>query len=393
VSIWGIEMRSLRVLSVWAVVAVFAAFVVASPAVAQVGAIRITTPYPSIAVQPGATVRFELSVTAPSPQTVALDVAEVPSGWTTTLRGGGFVIGGVTAEPDKAGTATLEVKVSPTVAPGTYGFDVRGSGPSGTGTLSLEFRVQRVVDAGIGITADFPSLKGEPSSTFTYTLTITNNTPTQQVFTFAPTGPQGWNVTASPSAESRANTATIEAGATSQVKVSATPPATAEQGQYPIHVDVSAASGATGRIELTAEVAGTPKLQIASADERLNVEGRANKVKRLPIIVSNPGTAPLTDVKFAATSPKDWEVRFEPETLAEVLPNEAAQVTAVIKPTKNAVAGDYALTVRASAGSHSSSLDFRYGITGSRWLGVAGVGLIVVAVVAMFGVFRRFGRR
>lgn len=387
-------MQRLRLfLACTSVAAVMAVLGVGPPAAAQVGAIRITTPYPSIAVQPGATVRFELSVTAPTPQTVALEAAEVPTGWTTTLRGGGFVIGGVTAATDKPGSATLEVKVPPTVAPGMYRFEVRGNGPSGTALLALEFRVQRVVDAGIGITADFPSLKGEPSSTFTYTLTITNNTPTQQIFTFAPSGPQGWNVTASPTAESRASTVTIEAGATAQVKVSATPPETAEQSEYPIRVDVSAASGATGSIELKAEVAGTPKLQIATADERLNVEGRANSVKRVPIIVSNSGTAPLTDVKFAATTPKDWEVKFEPDTLAEVRPNETAQATAVIKPTKNAVAGDYALTVRASAGSNSSTLDFRYGITGSRWLGVAGFGLIAVAVVALFGVFRHFGRR
>ena len=365
----------------------------ASPAMAQTGSIRITTPYPSIAVQPGATVRFELSVTAPSPQAVALEVGALPEGWTTTMRGGGFVIGGVTAAPDKPGAATLEVKVPPTVAPRAYGLEVHGSGPSGTAMVALELRVQRVVDAGIGVTADFPSIKGEPSSTFTYTLTIANNTPSQQTFTFSPSAPQGWTVSASPTAESRANTVTIEAGATAQVKVTATPPATAQESKYPIRVDVSAASGATGMIELTAEVAGTAKLQIASADERLNVEGSANKVKRLPIIVSNSGTGPLTDVKFAATAPKDWEVKFEPDTLSQVRPNETAQVTAVIKPTKNAVAGDYALTVRASAGSNSSSLDLRYGVKGSRWLGVAGVGLIMIAVAALFGVFRKFGRR
>jgi uncharacterized membrane protein len=253
--------------------------------------------------------------------------------------------------------------------------------------------VQRVVDAGIGVTADFPSIRGEPSSTFTYTLTITNNTPSQQTFTFSPSGPQGWNVSVSPTAESRANTVTIEAGATAQVRVTATPPATAQEDKYPIRVDVSAASGATGTIELTAEVAGTAKLQIATADERLNVQGRSNNVKRVPIIVANSGSAPLTDVKFAATSPKNWEVKFEPDALSQVRPNETAQVTAVIKPAKNAVAGDYALTVRASAGSNSSSLDLRYGVKGSRWLGVTGVGLIVVAFAALLGVFRRFGRR
>jgi uncharacterized membrane protein len=390
-------MKSLRCWTVRAAMATAIAVVaiggVAAPAKGQSGGIQITTPYPSIAVQPGSTVRFELSVFAPSSQTVALEATAVPPGWATTMRGGGFVISGVTAAPDKAGSATLEVKVPPTVTAGTYQFEVHGRGPSGFGALALEFRVQRIVDAGIGVTADFPSIRGEPSSTFTYTLTITNNTPSQQTFTFSPSGPQGWNVSVSPTAESRANTVTIEAGATAQVRVTATPPATAQEDKYPIRVDVSAASGATGMIELTAEVAGTAKLQIATADERLNVQGRSNNVKRVPIIVANSGSAPLTDVKFAATSPKNWEIKFEPDALSQVRPNETAQVTAVIKPAKNAVAGDYALTVRASAGSNSSSLDLRYGVKGSRWLGVTGVGLIVFAFAALVGVFRRFGRR
>jgi uncharacterized membrane protein len=270
---------------------------------------------------------------------------------------------------------------------------VRAESESGTTNLRLELVVRSEIDAGVSLTADFPSLRGEPASTFTYTLTITNNTPAEQTFTFAPNGPQGWEVTASPTAQEQANTVTIEAGGEAQVRVEATPPETAAQGEYPITVDVTSATSGGGRIELTAEVTGTPQLELTTADGRLNTSGQANKVKRVPFIVANTGTAELTDVKLAATAPKDWEVSFEPEQLAEVKPNETAQVVAVVRPAEGAVAGDYMITTRASAGSDSATVDLRYGVEGSPWLGVAGIAAIVGAVVVLGLAFWRFGRR
>ena len=68
-------------------------------------------------------------------------------------------------------------------------------------------------------------------------------------------------------------------------------------------------------------------------------------------------------------------------------------MTAIIKPAKDAVAGDYTLTVRSSAGSESSNVDLRYTLQGSRTLGFVAIGVIVVAFLALAGVFVRFGRR
>jgi uncharacterized membrane protein len=366
----------------------------ASPAAAQDSGLAVTTPYPSVAVQPGSSIEFDLDVAAAQPESVALSVTEAPSGWTTTLRGGGFVISAVTAGPaDSDMEASLEVAVPADAAPGTYPLRLQASAPSLTTDLRLELVVRSEIDAGVSLTADFPSLRGEPASTFTYTLTITNNTPAEQTFTFAPRGPQGWEVTASPTAEEQANTVTIEAGADAQVRVEATPPQTASQGEYPISVDVTSAHGGSGTIELTAEVTGTPQVELTTADQRLNTSGEANQVKRVPFIVANTGTAELTDVKLAATAPRDWEVSFEPEQIAEVRPNETAQVVAVIKPAEGSVAGDYMITTRASAGSNSANVELRYSVEGSRWLGVAGIAAIVGAVAVLGLAFWRFGRR
>ena len=77
----------------------------------------------------------------------------------------------------------------------------------------------------------------------------------------------------------------------------------------------------------------------------------------------------------------------------DVKPNETTQVVAVIHPAKNAVAGDYAIAVKASAGSQSSNLDLRYGVEGSRTTGIIAIAVIVVVFVGLAFVFRRLGRR
>ncbi|MET0146462.1 MAG: NEW3 domain-containing protein [Ilumatobacteraceae bacterium] len=384
--------RSLLALA--ATAAVVACGLAAGTTALAEGPIILTTPYPTIETQPGSTVKLDVDVATMSTDAVDLALGGLPDGWTATMRGGGFVIHSVTAAPDTPAKASLEIDVPASAAPGTYPITVTGTdGAAGTSTMTVTLDVAAQVDNGIELAADFPSLKGDPATDFSYNITVTNNTPEQQTFTFAPTGPQGWTATASPTAEARAETVTIDAGANSTVKVTATPPATVEEGSYPIDVAVTAANGATGNIELTAEVTGTPKLDLATSDQRLDVSGHADSEKRVPMVISNSGTAPLEDVKMAGTAPTGWDISFDPKEITEVKPNETAQVTAIIKPGKDAVAGDYALTVRSSAGSESSNLDLRFGVQGSRTLGIVAIGVIVVALAALAGVFVKFGRR
>jgi len=354
----------------------------------------VTTPYPSIEAQPGADVKLSLAVVSATPDVVNLEVGGLPDGWTTTLRGGGFVIHSITSKPDPGATADLEIAVPPDASPGEYPITVTGQDASGgRSEADMTVVVANVVNNGISLTADFPSLSGDPGSAFTYNLKVTNDTPVQQTFTFDPTAPQGWTVTANPTAQEKAQTVTVDAGADTTVNVSATPPATAQQGSYPIDVTVTGANGATGTIELEAVVQGTPQLALGTADQRLNVSGKANSEKRVPMIVANSGTAPLESVKLAGTAPSGWDVSFDPAEVASVKPGETAQVTAIIKPASDAVAGDYSMTVRASAGSLSSNADLRYTLEGSRTLGIIAIAVIAAAFILLAGVFVKFGRR
>ncbi len=355
--------------------------------------VLLTARYPAVVVQPGSTIKLDLEANAPTTQPVGLEVDGVPAGWRTVLRGGGFVITGITAGPDKAGRAQLEITVPIDAAPGTYEIGVTETAAEGSYRLPLSITVQQQVDSGITVSADFPSLTGGPEDTFTYTLTVTNNTPEAQTFTFTPSGPQGWDVSASPTAEQRANTVTIDAGDDERIRVRATPAASTPAGVYDITVDVVSEAGARGSITLQAEVRGTPRLQLATADGRLNAKGRAGEVTDLTFIVANTGTAELTDVNFVATPPRDWTVTFDPQKLDSVKPGDTAQVVAHIEPATDALAGDYAITVRASAGTESETADIRYTVETGTGVALAAAAVVVVAVAVLVGVYRRFGRR
>ena len=154
-----------------------AALGTAAPAHAD-ATLVVTTPYPSIEAQPGSNVKLDLAVVSAAPDVVSLDVAGLPDGWTATLRGGGFVIHSITPKPDPGATADLEIAVPPDASPGEYPITVTGQDASGGRSVDqVTVVVADVVNNGISLSADFPSLSGDPGSAFAYNLKVTNDTP------------------------------------------------------------------------------------------------------------------------------------------------------------------------------------------------------------------------
>src|SRR5512141_121938 len=97
-----------------------------APATAAADSIQLTTPYPAVAVAPGAKVSFELSVKTATAQRVNLSLDKVPSGWTAVMRGGGFVVDGVQTNGTDAAIVTLDVTVPADAAAGTQRVTVSG---------------------------------------------------------------------------------------------------------------------------------------------------------------------------------------------------------------------------------------------------------------------------
>jgi uncharacterized membrane protein len=368
----------------------------ALPALAQEApppptSLSITSPYVGVAVKPGDSATFELTVASPPGDRVGFTLNGLPEGWEGELRGGGFVVDEV--QVDETGFVTLELQVDVPAdsEEGDYDMSVNAAGGAGSDQLNLSIRVAASVGGDVTMTTDFPALRGPADSTYSFDLAIANNTPQEIQFGLSANGPEGWLTEIKPSGEAQASTVTVAAGETAQVTVDVDPPDAVAAGDYLITARAEG-EGLSAETQLGVQITGSFAIDIATLNEALNVTVRGEQATDLPLVVTNTGTASLAGVVLTATPPQGWDVAFDRSTV-DLEPEQSVQVTASITPSGDAINGDYVVTFSSSVAEASDSIDVRATVETSAIWGLVGIAVIVVALVGLTMVFRRYGRR
>jgi uncharacterized membrane protein len=352
----------------------------------------LTTPYPAVTIQPGNTVTFPLDIAVPAPERVGLAVSGAPKGWTANLRGGGNIVNAVFAGGTTAATVDLSVTVPQDATPGSQTLTVTATADQGTRALPIEVTVLGDTGGAITLTSDFPQLSGAPTSTFSYSLTLANTGTQKQTYTLQGQGPDGWTVSVHPSSNGQALTDTVDGGATDTLSVTAEPPSTVTAGSYPIQVSVASGSqSATTNLE--ADVTGAPAVTLSTPNQVLNAQVTAGSTGTVSLVVTNTGSTVLQNVAVTASAPTGWTTTFAPTTIATIQPGSAATVDATLQPSSDALAGDYDVTFTVTAGTATANVDIRTTVQTSPLWGFIGLALIVIVIVGLGWVFRRFGRR
>ena len=363
-----------------------------SPVVVAAATFNVTTPYPAVTIQPGNTVTFNLDVAVPTPERVDLAVSGTPSGWTANLRGGGNIVNAVFAGGATAAAVQLSITVPPDATPGSQTLTVTASASEGSRTLPIEVTVLGATGGAITMTSDFPQLSGAPSSTFTYSVALANTGTQKETYTLQGQGPAGWTVSVHPSGNAQALTDTIDGGGNDTLSVTAQPPTTVAAGAYPLQV--TATSGAqSANAALEADVTGTPALTMSTPNQVLNAQVTAGSTGTVSLVVTNTGSTILQAVSVTAAAPTGWTTAFAPATIATIQPGASVTVIATVKPSSDALAGDYDVTYTATGGAATGTLDIRTTVQTSPLWGFIGLVLIALVIVGLGWVFRRFGRR
>jgi uncharacterized membrane protein len=358
-------------------------------------ALTVTTTYPSIEVDPGGEATFPLSVTSPTPERVDLSVTTLPEGFTSTIRGGGSIVGSVTT----TGTAEspeleLSIEVPDTTPPGTYNAVLSATAQSGSVDVPVDLIVADISGGGATLTTEFPQLEGTADADTSFDVTLTNDTSQEITFALQGQGEEGWTVEVHPSGETAASTVAVAAGDDQRLSVTVTPSRLAAAGPHPVRVAAASdVPNASPTLDLVVVITGSPSMDLSTQDGRLNATVTAGGTSTLTLALTNTGSEPLTAIAMAATPPRDWEVTFEPATVDVIDVGQVATVTARITPTANAVAGDYQLTVRASNPAVNESVQIRTTVETSSIWGLVGIALIAIVLIGLFLVFRRYGRR
>ena len=305
---------------------------------------------------------------------------------------GGSIVQSVYTGGDVPPELELSVAIPEDAAPGDHQLVVTATAPSGSTELPLDIIVADVSAGDVTLTSDFPNLRGASDATFSFDLDLANDTSQDIDFSLEGEGPEGWTVTVQPSTEEQAATVAVAAGDSESIRATVTPAFQAEAGAYPILVR-AVGGDREAEAQLNVEVTGTFGMDLTTPDGRLNTTVSAGGSTQFPIVVVNSGSAPLTAVALSATPPRDWDVTFEPAEVPTVAVGESANIVATITPAGNAVAGDYVVTFSARSEDADDEMALRTTVETSTIWGIVGIALIVLVLVGLALVFRRFGRR
>ena len=367
----------------------------AEDAAKDVKGLFLMSDYPAVTLRPGETSSISLKLQNYDlpPERFALSVSGVPAGWTATLMGGGQPVGAAMPATNASVPLELRLDVPRNATVGTETLTVTAAGGSSTVTLPIAVTLAKDLPAKLTLTPQLPQLRGNSKSSFEFQLAIKNDSGKKLTVSLSAQAPQNFDASFSEQYGSQElNAVPIEAGQTKNVKLKVTPPNTAAAGSYKVVARVGA-EDAVATTELTMDITGQPKLDISGREGLVSTRASAGKETTVPVVITNTGTAPAEDIQLSGSAPSGWKVTFDPKTIDRIAPNDNKEVQALITPTDKAIAGDYVTAIRASARGESASSTFRVTVTTSTMWGIAGVGIIGVALLIMVGAVARFGRR
>ena len=378
-----------------ALLAPFASAAHAEDAPKDVKGLFLMSDYPAVTLRPGetSTVNLRIQNYDMTPERLSLSVTGVPTGWTVTLMGGGQPIGA--AMPATNSSVSLELRLDvPKNAPnGTQTITVAAQGTTTNLQLPVAVTLAKDLPAKLTLTPQLPELRGTSKSAFEYQLGIKNDSGKKLTVSLSAQAPEHFDATFTEQYGSQElNAVPIDAGQTKDVKLKVTPPNTAAAGDYKVTARVAAEdASATSDLEMT--ITGQPRLDVSGREGLVSTRASAGKETSVPVVITNTGTAPADDIELSGSAPGGWKITVDPKTVDRIAPNDNKEVQALITPTEKAIAGDYVTTIRASARGESASTNFRVTVTTSTMWGIAGVGIIGVALLVMVGAVARFGRR
>lgn len=111
--------------------------------------------------------------------------------------------------------------------------------------------------------------------------------------------------------------------------------------------------------------------------------------------ITNTGNVDLENVTLNSSLPTGWTVTYNTENnmIPSIPAGSTTEVIAHVKPSSEAITGDYVNTFTASCEQTKSNADFRVSVKTTTIWGVVAVVIILCTAGGLGYVFRKYGRR
>ena len=372
-------------------------FLAMLPLFAAYEGLSVSTNYPSLNVSSTDMITFDLKIKNYNlaPQRVNLSLTGLPKGWEYQFVGGGGLVSAVFAEPDDTSNVQLWVIPSTTEKEATYDFSIHAVGENGASfILPLTITMGEKLPQRLALDTELPTIKGDPSSNFTFNVALRNNSASETLIDLYADVPKGFSASFKEQYGSKTlNTVSLGAGSSKTIQVTAIPSQGVSEGSYPIKITATS-SAAEASIPITLEVLGQARLSLAGQGGLLSASAVAGNEKVLDLELENTGTAAAKHIELSSYTPSNWTVTFNPSIVENLEAGEKTVVKATVKPSSEALTGDYSLTLKANSDNAGNiSEQFRITVKTSSLWGIISVIIIAAAAVLLVFAVKKFGRR
>ncbi len=360
----------------------------------------LSTDYPGVTVKPGSSATFTLYTTNDSDQQYDLELSapDLPKGWTGYFRGSDGEVSAihVGAQQLKADSAKLSyvLNVPEDAKEGVYELNLQGKGSdAAAASAHLTVKVSAQETAQSTFTAEYPEQQGASGTNFSFSTTVSNNSGSDASYALSAQAPEGWTVTFTPSGESsQVASLPVTAGSSQGVTVAVTPTQDVEKGDYDVKL-IAASSDETMEQDLKVTITGTYGMTLSTPTGALSADAYNGEASKVTLVVTNTGNVDLNNIQLTGTASTDWTVEFDQSTIDTLEAGGEANVTATITPAKNAIIGDYLTQISAKSAETSADAQLRISVKNHTTWGFAAIGVIVVLIVLLGAIIRKFGRR
>ena len=328
----------------------------------------------------------------------SLSIESIPEGWEGYFKSSSSEISMVHVDAESefadSALATFSLTLPDEVEEGTYNVTLKADAGSGTSdTLQLEINVTETENGQSSLTSEYPEQQGASGTSFSFDVTLVNNRGTEQTYSLAAEAESGWQVSFTPSGEStQVASITVEPGSSQGLTVDVTPPETIKEGEYTIPCTAISANE-TLSAELKVTITGSYEVQLSTPTGNLSLDAYANQEKAVTLSVINNGNVDLSNLNLTSSAPTDWEVRFDESTIELLEAGGTKEVTAYVKPSSDAITGDYVTSITVSNDETTSTAEFRISVKTQTLWGLVAVAIIIALLAGLGFLFKKYGRR
>jgi uncharacterized membrane protein len=358
--------------------------------------------YPSVQIAPDEDVSMDIIFynKGASDENVDVRLTDAPDMWDVKIKTYRYAVSAVHVPSDDSKTLTFEAKPDENIQEGTYPFRIQAKTPDGHFQMAQDIIVtikkkkEGVKEArGVKLTTSYPVLRGPSDGEFEFSVEVDSKLEEDGIFDLFFEGPDGWDINFKPAYESKfISSLRIKANQSQTVAVQVKPAASAQEGEYPIKIRVSA-DDAQAEADLMVVLTGTYGIEVGTASGLLSLDAKQGSPSSVSVYVKNTGSAVNNQISFMSFKPENWKVEFEPEAIDAIEPGGFKQVDVKITPYEDALVGDYSVSLKIDGEKASKDMEFRVSVKASSawaWIGIA---IIVTVIVLLTIIFRKLGRR